>query len=124
MVSFITLLSYCSQIQRREAMSGAARMVFSDASTGRVLSYVTSPATAASLGKGPLIDRRLIRQRRDRHVRNDFAIVLHHKTAVSVVMPMTAKSSSHFLKMASACASRPGFSTASMRSWLSDSIMS
>jgi hypothetical protein len=43
---------------------------------------------------------------------------------VSVVMPMTAKSSSHFLKMAWASASRPGLSTASMRSWLSDSIMS
>ena len=33
-VSFITLLSYCSHIQRREAMSGAARIFSSDASTG------------------------------------------------------------------------------------------
>ncbi len=43
---------------------------------------------------------------------------------VSVRWPMTAKSSSHFSKMRRASASRPGFSTISMRSWLSESMSS
>ncbi len=43
---------------------------------------------------------------------------------VSVTWPMTAKSSSHFSKIARAMSSRPGFSTMSIRSWLSDSIIS
>ncbi len=43
---------------------------------------------------------------------------------VSVVLPMTAKSSPHFLKTASASASRPGFRIISMRSWDSESIIS
>jgi len=43
---------------------------------------------------------------------------------VSVTSPITAKSSSHFLKIASASASRPGFSTINIRSWDSDSIIS
>ena len=43
---------------------------------------------------------------------------------LSVVRPMTAKSSSHFSKMARATSSRPSFSTISMRSWLSESISS
>src|SRR4051812_49699095 len=43
---------------------------------------------------------------------------------VSVTSPITAKSSSHLRKIASASASRPGLSTMSMRSWLSESIIS
>jgi hypothetical protein len=43
---------------------------------------------------------------------------------VSVTSPITAKSSSHLRKIASASASRPGLSTISMRSWLSESIIS
>ena len=43
---------------------------------------------------------------------------------VSVTSPITAKSSSHLRKIASAIGSLPGFSTMSMRSWLSLSIIS
>ena len=43
---------------------------------------------------------------------------------VSVTRPITAKSSSHFLKIASASASRPGWSTISIRSCDSESIIS
>ncbi len=46
------------------------------------------------------------------------------KRSVSVVRPMTAKSRPHFTKIASASASMPGLSTMSMRSWLSESIIS
>src|SRR3546814_8215407 len=42
---------------------------------------------------------------------------------VSVTVPMTAKSSSHLWKIAAANSSRPGFSTISMRSCDSDSII-
>ena len=37
---------------------------------------------------------------------------------------MTAKSSSHLVKMRSAMCSAPGLRTMSMRSWLSESIIS
>ena len=43
---------------------------------------------------------------------------------VSVVLPITAKSRPHFLKIASASGSRPGFRIISMRSWDSESIIS
>ena len=43
---------------------------------------------------------------------------------VGVVLPTTAKSRPHFLKIASASCSFSGLSTMSMRSWLSDSIIS
>ncbi len=46
------------------------------------------------------------------------------KRRVSVVLPTTAKSSPHLRKMASAGASWPGLITMSMRSWLSESIIS
>ena len=43
---------------------------------------------------------------------------------VSVTSPITAKSSSHFSKIARAMSSLPGFKTMSIRSWLSLSIIS
>ncbi len=43
---------------------------------------------------------------------------------LSVSLPMTAKSRSHFSKIARAISSRPGFRIISMRSWLSESIIS
>ena len=43
---------------------------------------------------------------------------------VSVTRPITAQSSSHFWKIARAVFSWPGFRTMSMRSWLSDSMIS
>ena len=46
------------------------------------------------------------------------------KRLLGVVWPTMAKSSPHFLKIASASASFSGLSTMSMRSWLSDSIIS
>ena len=46
------------------------------------------------------------------------------KRLLGVVSPTTAKSSPHLRKIASASASFSGLSTMSMRSWLSDSIIS
>jgi hypothetical protein len=46
------------------------------------------------------------------------------KRLVGVVWPTTAKSSPHLRKIASASASFSGLSTMSMRSWLSESIIS
>ena len=43
---------------------------------------------------------------------------------VVVSLPTTAKSSSYFSKMRRATSSRPGLRTMSMRSWLSDSMIS
>ena len=51
-------------------------------------------------------------------------LCLMTKRSVSVVLPTMAKSRPHLWKMASACLSREGSSTMSMRSWLSDSIIS
>ena len=46
------------------------------------------------------------------------------KRSVSVVTPTMAKSSPHLRKMALASSSFSGLSTMSMRSWLSDNIIS
>ena len=46
------------------------------------------------------------------------------KRLVGVVSPTMAKSSPHFRKIASASCSFSGLSTMSMRSWLSESIIS
>ena len=43
---------------------------------------------------------------------------------VSVTRPIFAKSSSHFRKMRSAMGSLPGLRIISMRSWLSESMIS
>ncbi|MEJ1968110.1 MAG: hypothetical protein WDN03_05630 [Rhizomicrobium sp.] len=123
-VSAITVVSYCSHTQRREHMSGAARIVFSDSSTGRFASNAGFPAAAGASSNG----RAYFGAASDSAVTGMSAttapLCLTTSRCVSVVTPITAKSSSHFLKMRSASASRPGLSTASMRSWLSDSIMS
>jgi len=54
----------------------------------------------------PLIDWRFFGERVHGNVGDGLAFVTHHEPLVSVVVPMTAKSSSHFLKMRSASASR------------------
>jgi hypothetical protein len=71
-----------------------------------------------------VVDRRLVAELLDRQVGHDLAVVLDDEAQVSVVWPMTAKSRPHLRKIAAASSSFSGSSTMSMRSWLSDSIIS
>ena len=82
-VSVITLWSYCSQTQRREAMSGVARMLLQRLPATGLLLVVSGRrrSTGARFDKGPLIDRRFVGQRRDRHVGHDLALVLDDEAA-------------------------------------------
>ena len=63
-------------------------------------------------------------KRCNRNIGLDPPLVAHDMRPVSVVSPITAKSSPHLVKIASAVGSEPGLSTMSMRSWLSDSSIS
>ena len=122
----MTMWSYCSQIQRREQSAGPPIRLFSvsrmalgaGTHSGRISFGATtgnhgrwySGAELASVATGMSASTRPL-----------WRTIMR---PVSVVSPMTAKSRPHFLKIAAASASAPGFSTMSMRSWLSDSIIS
>ena len=118
--------SYCSQTQRLEQRSGVP-MSFSSASAtpiGALTSSASMTAGLAALTKArlysgawspsSLIGRSAITSPPWRTM----------KRLLGVVSPTIAKSSPHLRKIASASFSFSGLSTMSMRSWLSDSIIS
>ncbi len=118
--------SYCSHTQRLEQRSGVARS-FSSASTFDIGAATSDALMTASLGlstngrvysgawsPSSLIGRSAMTSPRWRTM----------KRLLGVVSPTTAKSRPHLRKIASASASFSGRSTISMRSWLSESIIS
>ena len=123
-VSAITVWSYCSQIQRREAPPGPPRMDRS-AATGSLLSGEIVAGGAGGVGVqgrsysgAPSASGRIGRSAAGRPCCESTM------RPVSVSRPMTANSSPHFRNTASAASSPPGRSTISMRSWLSESMIS
>jgi hypothetical protein len=122
-VSPPTCESYCSKIHLREARSGQP-ISFSRSAAMSALSHI---AQRRGLGRGDMravIERRVVGQRVERNVADHLAVEFQHHMAGVGHFADDGKSSSHFLKIASAIGSLPGWSTMSMRSWLSDSIIS
>ena len=125
-VSAMTMWSYCSQTQRREQRSGAPMRLSSarpmssggarlagSTSAGRGAavhgrSYSGEASAKGSMGRSP----------------TTAPSILSTMRPVSVRRPTTAKSRSHFSNTARAKSSLPGRRTMSMRSWLSESIIS
>ena len=120
------MLSYWSQIQRREQRSGQATSRSSAASSPT--GSATAPASSTGCFGVSAVGRRYSGASLSSGASGISASTtpLWRMTMrpVSVSRPMTAKSSSHLVKMRSAMCSAPGRSTMSMRSWLSDSIIS
>ena len=124
----MTMWSYCSHTQRREHRSGEPTSALS-ASAGEI-STPARASSAASIGDGGVGTQGRSYSGASATSGGtgmsqttsppDFST----SRLVSVTLPMIAKSSSHFSKIARAMSSRPGLTTMSMRSWLSDSMIS
>ena len=122
----MTWRSYCSQIQRLEAMSG--QQTTESTASAQLSGAGTSFGSRRGCSSGWTQGRSYRGASSNRGASGTSQTVspwcFSTSRPVSVVMPMTAASRPHFSKMRWPSCSRPGLSTASIRSWLSDSIIS
>ena len=80
----MTWRSYCSQSQRLEAMSGQAISVSTAAAVvggRRHVGRVEALARRRRLDPGPVVERRVLGQRRQRQVADHLALVAQHDAA-------------------------------------------
>ena len=125
-VSAPTWLSYCSQIQRAAGEVGAGHQLEQVRADVGAFRHVAErldlrPGLVLVAADVRAVVAAALRRRAGRAGCRTRPRRSHSSTMwpVSVTSPITAKSSSHLWKIASASPSRPGLSTISMRSWLS-----
>jgi hypothetical protein len=119
-------VSYCSQTQRLRGIVGRAEQV--EQRLAVILGFLDigdiERRQTADLAPFAVIFRGFIAQFLDRQVGDLVALVQDAEPRSSVVLPTMAKSRPHLTKIALAPLPSRGSSTMSMRSWLSDSIIS